>query len=142
MVTLASREFARSVNDTVPCSSSMEESALGSVVESAGNAPVRELFTSEVPFWETLPIAEPSDELEHIIHRKQFLQEDLLAMARGELSGEPRPSDASILAIRCGPEAIVWISDTPESVLETFQRSYAEDRAGTLAFIRGLKRGQ
>jgi hypothetical protein len=116
--------------------------AFGAVVEASGSAPVRELLTSEVPFWESLPVAEPMDRLESVIRPKRFVQDDLLALARGKLQDPREEPGKSILAIRAGPEAVVWITDKPEEVLATFETSFAEDRAGTLEFVRGLQRGQ
>jgi radical SAM superfamily enzyme YgiQ (UPF0313 family) len=116
--------------------------ALGAVVEASGSAPARELLTCEVPFWETLPVAESMQTLEHVIHPKGFAQDDLLAWARGEQPGTPLPLEGtSILAIRAGPEAVVWFTEKPQEVLATFEQSYAEDRRGTLEFVRGLTRG-
>jgi radical SAM superfamily enzyme YgiQ (UPF0313 family) len=105
-------------------------------------AAVRELLTCEVPFWETLPVAEPLDHLEHTLIPKRFDQEQLVAFARGERQGLPEEvQGVSILAIRAGSEAVVWITDKAEQVLETFQRSYAEDRRATMAYVESLQRG-
>ena len=116
--------------------------ALGQVVEASGSAPVRELLTCEVPFWETLPVAEPLDRLEHVIHEKRFDHAQLLAFGRGARSEPPDPAEGlAVLAIRAGPEAVVWITDKADDVLAAFLDSYARDQRGTLAYVQGLKRG-
>ncbi|RMG09177.1 MAG: radical SAM protein [Planctomycetota bacterium] len=116
--------------------------ALGATIAASGDPYLRELFTLEVPFWESAPVVEPLDRLEHIIHPKRYVQDQLVAYARGERSEAPETVDGlSILALRAGPEAVVWITPEPERVLRTFEQSYAEDRAATVAFVQELRRG-
>ena len=117
--------------------------ALAEVVRAADSAPVLELLTCEVPFWQTQPIVEPIDHLEHVVHPKRYVQEELLEFARGARRQPPSEleGEQSLLAIRAGPEVVVWFTPNPQAVLDTFADSYARDRAGTVEFVRALKRG-
>jgi radical SAM superfamily enzyme YgiQ (UPF0313 family) len=123
--------------------------ALGGVLEElapaqpAAAAEVLELLACEVPFWRTTPLAgKQLRTLEHVVHPKRFVHDELVAHAQGRRSEAPSTVlGLSILAVRAGPECLVWFTPDPASMLATFQRSLAEDREGTLAFTRGLRRG-
>lgn len=126
--------------------------ALAAVVE-AGPAPapthpdatamVLELLACEAPFFRTLPLAPPLDRLEHVVHDKRWAQDQLLAFAQGRRGEPPAATDEGLklLAVRAGPECLVWFTPDPARVLAAFQQSWARDRAATAAFAAGLRRG-
>jgi hypothetical protein len=116
--------------------------AFAQVVEATGDEVVRELLACEVPFFATTPITGPLDHLEHVIHPKRFDHEALLSfVSRRGVERPPRVEGLHILSIRGGRECVVWFTKEPAQTLATFERAYAEDRQGTLAFLQGLKRG-
>jgi radical SAM superfamily enzyme YgiQ (UPF0313 family) len=124
--------------------------ALGAVLEAPAPAPAHadapamalELLAGEVPFWRTTPYVERLERLEHVQHEKRWAQPELVAHAQGRRAEAPsRLEGHSLLAVRAGPECLVWVTPDPGRVLEAFERSYAVDRAGTLAFAAGLRRG-
>ncbi|HBP22466.1 MAG TPA: hypothetical protein DEA08_32390 [Planctomycetes bacterium] len=116
--------------------------ALAAWVGATGSEPLHELLRCELPFYESEPIVEHMTRLEHVILPKRYDQESLLAWARGEV-GEPEElgEPSSILAIRAGPEAVVWFTPKPEEMLAVFHESFAQDRAGTIAYVNSLRRG-
>ena len=77
------------------------------------------------------------------MHAKRYEQESLLAYVRGERTEAPAPNDdaLSIVAIRCGVENVVWFTPKPDDVIATFEKHFAQDPAGTIAFVNGLQRG-
>jgi len=103
-----------------------------------------ELLAWEVPFWRTRPVAPPLDELEHVVHRKRFEQEQLVAYSHGARS-EPRrlPAGVSILAIRGGRECFVCTTREPDAVLTRFRRRVAalRERAGGLRPVQPRSAG-
>ncbi|MCO5164934.1 MAG: B12-binding domain-containing radical SAM protein [Planctomycetes bacterium] len=126
--------------------------ALGAVLEGPAPAPahpdapamVLEVFACEVPFFRTLPLAPPLDRLEHVVHAKRWAQDELLAFAQRRREAQPGPASPDglkLLAVRAGPECLVWFTPEPERILAAFERSWALDRAGTAAFAAGLRRG-
>ncbi len=102
-----------------------------------------ELLACEAPFFRTLPLAPPLDRLEHVVHDKRWAQSELLAFAQGRRAEPPAATDGALklLAVRAGPECLVWFTPDPERVLAAFQQSWARDRAATAAFAAGLRRG-
>ena len=118
-------------------------SALGEVITASGCPITREVFNCEVPFWETKPAIPDQETLEHVVHAKRYEQESLLAYVRGERTEAPAPNDdaLSIVAIRCGVENVVWFTPKPDDVIATFEKHFAQDPAGTIAFVNGLQRG-
>lgn len=102
-----------------------------------------ELLACEVPFFRTLPLAPPLDRLEHVVTPKRWAQDELLAHAQGRRAEPPTAlaPGTSLLAVRTGPECLVWFTPEPEQILAAFQQSWALDRAGTAAFAAGLRRG-
>lgn len=126
--------------------------ALGAVLEGPAPAPahpdaaamVLELFACEVPFFRTLPLAPPLERFEHVVHEKRWAQDELLAYAQRRREAPPgpaAPAGLQLLAVRVGPECLVWFTPEPGRVLAAFERSWAHDRAGTAAFAAGLRRG-
>jgi radical SAM superfamily enzyme YgiQ (UPF0313 family) len=125
--------------------------ALGAVFEAAPPAPVHadaramalELLACEAPFWRTLPLAKPLDRLEHVVHDKRWDQGELLAFAQGRRSEPPGPAPegTKLLAVRAGPECLVWFTPEHASVLAAFEQAFQRDRAAAAAFTAGLRRG-
>ncbi|MBL4848711.1 MAG: B12-binding domain-containing radical SAM protein [Planctomycetes bacterium] len=116
--------------------------ALTAWVMARGVPQLSELLQCEIPFCEAAqPMIAPGDRLEHILLPKRFVQEELLAWSRGApLPSELEPG-TSILAIRTGPEAVVWFTDKPQDLLDVFEQSYKDDRAGTVEYVNTLRRG-
>lgn len=102
-----------------------------------------ELLSCEVPFWRTTPLlAGPIDRVEHVVHPKRFVHEQLLAHVQGRRLEPPEPQDGlSILSVRVGPECLVWFTPDPQAVLLAFTRSWNADRAATAAYAQALRRG-
>ena len=116
--------------------------AFGAILEESKNGLLLELFACEVPFWRTTPVVGPLDRLEHVVHPKRYDHEALVAFAqrrRPELP--PELEGTHILSIRGGRECVVWFTKDPGTTLAAFERSYAQDRAGTMEFLTGLRRG-
>ena len=114
--------------------------ALGQVVGAAGCEELDELFTCEVPFWRSQPVAPPLKRLERVTHEKRFEPDALLAWARGGPQ-PPRVEGLWLLSIRCGFENVVWITPDPEKVWRVFQDGFTRDPQGTIDFVNSLKRG-
>ena len=116
--------------------------ALRGWVEARDLPALTELIHCEIPFCGTAaPMIDPGDELEHVVLPKRFVQDELLAWARGGPAPSELPPGTSILAMRSGPEAIVWFTDKPQDLIDVFQQSYRDDRAGTLNYVNSLRRG-
>ncbi|MGE0706730.1 MAG: radical SAM protein [Planctomycetota bacterium] len=107
-----------------------------------GSEPLLELLRCEVPFCEREPVVAPMARLEHVILPKRYRQDSLLAWARGEA---PTPAlldgGEQILAVRAGPEAVVWFTPKAAEMLAVFEASFAEDRQGTIDYVNSLRRG-
>jgi radical SAM superfamily enzyme YgiQ (UPF0313 family) len=118
-------------------------SALAAVVDEADCEITREVLTCEVPFWTSTPAIPDQKTLEHVVHPKRYEQESLLAYVLGRREEPPLEvaEETSIVAIRCGLENVVWFTPQPQQVVETFERHYAQDPEGTIAFVNGLRRG-
>ena len=115
--------------------------ALAEWVAARGDERLLELLRCEIPFSGTsTPIAEALQHLEHVVYPKRYAQEELVAWSRGGPAPSPLEG-TSLLAIRAGPEAVVWFTDKPQELLSVFQESYAADRAGTLDYVNSLRRG-
>lgn len=126
--------------------------AFGAVLERGGEdaqpdvdarGMVLELLACEVPFFRTLPLAPLLERPEHVVHDKRWVQEQLLAYAQGRRAAPPEPAEPGLrlLAVRAGPECLVWFTPEPERVLALFQQSWELDRQGTVAFAAGRRRG-
>lgn len=127
-------------NDTIQALGAVLEAALPAQPDAA--AMVLELLQSEVPFWRTTPLVGPLERLEHVIAKKRFAHDELLAHAQGRRAAPPSTVEGlSLLAVRIGPECIVWFTPEPDALLAAFAQSLATDRAGTVAFANALRRG-
>ncbi|MCA8925891.1 MAG: B12-binding domain-containing radical SAM protein [Planctomycetes bacterium] len=100
---------------------------------------VRELLSCELPFWRSEPVVASLDHLEHVIIPKYFEHESLLAYACGDREEPPERSETlSILAVRRGPEAVVWFTEQPEELWAQFQAQFVSDPQGTARWLDGL----
>jgi len=116
--------------------------AFAAVARDVGDEVALEALACEVPFWETEPVIDAIDHLEHVIHPKRFEQGSLLDRIQGRRAERPEAVEGvSILAIRCGFENVVWFTDRPRDVLETFQRHFEKEPQATIAFVNSLRRG-
>jgi radical SAM superfamily enzyme YgiQ (UPF0313 family) len=98
--------------------------ALGAVVREAGDERVLDLLDWEVPFWQTRPVSPPLDHLEHVVHAKRFVHEDLLKLVQGLRAEKPRREapGQSVVGVRAGREVFVAITPDPDGVLFAFRR--------------------
>ena len=116
--------------------------ALGEVIAASGSAEVQELFTCEVPFWRSQPVAPPLKRLERVKQPKLFEQQSLLEWSRGAREAPPERVEGQwLLSIRCGFENVVWFTPDPDKVWQVFQDGFARDPQGTIEFVNSLKRG-
>lgn len=117
--------------------------AFGDVLEETGEPIALELLASEVPFWKTTPVTGPLDRLEHVVHPKRWEHDSLLAFVQKRSSDAPRElaDGTKILSIRGGRECVVWFTSQPEQTLQAFERSFQQDKQGTIAFLDSLRRG-
>ncbi len=116
--------------------------AFASVVESLENPLLLELLSSEVPFWKTTPVVGPLGRLEHVVHPKRYDHATLLAYVQRRAPAPPSEVEGQhILSIRGGRECVTWFTNEPDRTLRIFEDHYARDRAGTLQFLAGLRRG-
>ncbi|MEZ6187379.1 MAG: radical SAM protein [Planctomycetota bacterium] len=112
--------------------------ALGELIEDA-DPELRELFSCEVPFWRSEPVVAQLDHIEHVVVPKYFEHASLLAWAAGERAERPERLDThSILAVRHGPESVVWFTEDPEALWEQFQTQFASDPLGTARWLDSL----
>lgn len=130
-------------NDTLRALGAVLEQEPGRPVDPDARGMVLELLACEVPFFRTLPLAPLLEAPEHVIHEKRWQQEPLLAFAQGRRQEPPPAAEPGLrlLAVRAGPECLVWFTPDPERVLSVFQQSWALDRQGTVAFAAGRRRG-
>jgi radical SAM superfamily enzyme YgiQ (UPF0313 family) len=116
--------------------------AFADFVRGQGDPMLLDLLAAEVPFYETVPVVGPLERLEHVVHAKRFEHGSLLAFVHGRTSERPREVEGEhVLSIRGGRECVVYFTKEPEKTLEVFERSWKQDRKGTLAFMERLKRG-
>jgi len=112
--------------------------AFAELVEDAP-AEVRELLSCELPFWRSEPIVDALESLEHVVIPKYFEQQSLIDYACGDREEPPeRTETLSILAVRRGPDSVVWFTEQPEELWQQFQAQFVADPVGTARWLDSL----
>jgi len=110
--------------------------AFSDVILATGDPILEELLAAEVPFFKTTPIVGPLEKIEHVIHPTRHDHAALLAYVQKKTEAPPPEVEGQhILSIRGGRECVVWFTKDPKPLVEAFEKSYAQDRQGTIEFI-------